>query len=286
MVVAPVATRQEIRNQQVALWLRVHTRHERNMAAIMRAYFSTQRARVVAALEQPGALHQPVSALIDWHKEDRELKAAARRALLPAMMAGAAAELARLKPPKEPAKNWPAKKLAVDGLADTHLNIPPAVLARIQDTLTESLDQPYWDGVNAITRDVIQEEITLGLRDGVSQADIVKTIADRPEFDEARAIRVARSETTGALNGGHAASREQLISEGLLITVEWSAVLDGATREDHAALDGEQIPANEMFNLGGERCPYPGFYGLSPGQKVNCRCVVIGGQTFADSNEE
>jgi uncharacterized protein with gpF-like domain len=90
-----------------------------------------------------------------------------------------------------------------------------------------------------------------------------------------RAERIARTETTGALNAGHQASRDRLQELGLVKGKQWLAVVDDHTRLEHAAADGQEVAVREDFRVGEERAALPGDHRLFAGQRIYCRCTVV-----------
>jgi SPP1 gp7 family putative phage head morphogenesis protein len=165
--------------------------------------------------------------------------------------------------------------------------IPEEVLARIQESLTTLERQAYWRDIQATTERRLASVLRDGMESGDSQRDLSKRIREALGGDTAatRALTIARTETTGALNAGHHAAREQLIDDGLITGTEWVALIDDATRESHAALDGTVIAKGELFSVGGVQVPYPGHYSLSAAERVNCRCTTVAAGTFADEDE-
>ena len=52
----------------------------------------------------------------------------------------------------------------------------------------------------------------------------------------------------------------------------WSAILDGKTRPDHSAADGQRVGLEESFIVGGELLRFPRDPDGSLAQIANCRC--------------
>ena len=52
----------------------------------------------------------------------------------------------------------------------------------------------------------------------------------------------------------------------------WMAVLDSVTRAAHAVADGQRVPLNESFMVGGEQLRYPGDPRGRPENIISCRC--------------
>ena len=52
----------------------------------------------------------------------------------------------------------------------------------------------------------------------------------------------------------------------------WVATLDGNTRDAHAGADGQEVPIDMPFNVGGEALMFPGDPNGSAENVINCRC--------------
>ncbi len=135
----------------------------------------------------------------------------------------------------------------------------------------------------------VREELEKALKAGRDAGDTLDELADRVrralgDAGRQRAERIARTETTGAMNAGHQAAREELADMGLAAGKEWLSIDDDDTRDDHAEAQGRQVGVDEPFTVGGEECDYPGDTKLSAGNRVNCRCVAVT-VTVADRDE-
>jgi uncharacterized protein with gpF-like domain len=99
----------------------------------------------------------------------------------------------------------------------------------------------------------------------------IKKLVNQPNFNKAEALRIARTETTAAAN--FAATQSGEVS-GFVMEKEWISFIDGRTRDDHISADGQRVPQNEAFSVGGEKLMYPGAPNGSAGNVINCRCAV------------
>lgn len=54
----------------------------------------------------------------------------------------------------------------------------------------------------------------------------------------------------------------------------WICTLDGKTRPSHWAADGQRVPVNGAFTVGGEQLEFPGDPKASAAETKNCRCRV------------
>lgn len=97
-----------------------------------------------------------------------------------------------------------------------------------------------------------------------------------------RGKQIARTETVAAFNAGRHEAMEQLIERGEVdrqaVTVEWSATMDGRTRDSHRALDGQTVRFGEAFvsPATGALMRYPGdtALGASGEDVIACRCYA------------
>jgi HK97 family phage portal protein len=86
--------------------------------------------------------------------------------------------------------------------------------------------------------------------------------------------RIARTTMTGSSN---LANTEAWDQSGVVSGKTWiSALIPDRTREDHFAAHGQTVGLHESFSVGGETLEYPGDPIGSPGNIINCLCVVIG----------
>ncbi len=154
--------------------------------------------------------------------------------------------------------------------------IPDAVSQVINSWLDATLGLPHWGEVDAQVRDDIAKALQAGIDQGETlderAARIQKALAGS---SKARAERISRTESTGALNAGADASRQHLVAAGLVKGKRWLCVSDRDTRPTHQHADGQEVGASEDFTIGGEKCSYPGDQRLSAGERIHCRCTVV-----------
>jgi uncharacterized protein with gpF-like domain len=266
---------QRRRENTRALWLRQHGRLEKSFRDSLRTFFRDQAHRVAQAIREAGHV-AAVPLLLDWQQEHSAFMRRVERGMLGAMLAGADRELSAAQRSKA------ADQFGFDA-GDALLDIPPGVAARIRQALAESAEAIDWSRVARETQGRIARIVADGLASGDGQRQIVSAVDEQlGDLADGRALRIARTETTAGLNAGHDAARQELIDDGLITSVEWVSVLDGATRETHAELDGSTVAAGQQFNVGGELAPYPGWFGLSAENRANCRCVAVSGSAFSD----
>lgn len=55
----------------------------------------------------------------------------------------------------------------------------------------------------------------------------------------------------------------------------WTAIDDSVTRPDHSEADGQTVPVDQPFIVGGFEGMYPGDANLPDEEVINCRCWVV-----------
>jgi len=144
------------------------------------------------------------------------------------------------------------------------------------DLVREQLRRKSFDHATlavGTTKRKLQDILRKALDEGWGVEELGRGI--REEFDgmaRVRGLRIARTELTDTINDG---SNQTLRVEGYE-EKEWSAVIDGQERPDHHAASGQTVGIHDTFRVGGESARYPGDESLSPGQRVNCRCLIVG----------
>lgn len=125
--------------------------------------------------------------------------------------------------------------------------------------------------------------ITQGLLQGESVPDVAKRVMSVTSMDYAASERAARTALTCAENMGRQHSYEKAWEKGIRGQKEWSATLDGRTRDTHRELDGERVGIMEKFSNG---LIEPGDPMGDPAEVYNCRCgssfVLDGDQPLSE----
>jgi len=145
----------------------------------------------------------------------------------------------------------------------------------------EKQSKKFAKRVNDTTIKDLRRELRLGLEDGETllsdfQARVEKVYDKATSY---RAERIARTELGSAENFGEFEAYQQ--SE-VTESKEWVTVIDDRTRGNdpndefnHIELDGEVVPKNERFDVGGEFLQFPRDPAGSAGNVVNCRCRTL-----------
>ena len=129
--------------------------------------------------------------------------------------------------------------------------------------------------IDETTRQLIRELVAAGVAEGENPREIAARLRREWEAVSAvRAERIARTEALRAANTGAGAgydyAREAL---GLELEKVWIATSDSRTRADHVEADGQRVPYDDPFTVGGYETPHPLGPGLPASQTVNCRCT-------------
>lgn len=142
---------------------------------------------------------------------------------------------------------------------------------QMTDVINSWLDHQVTDfitQINLTTVEKLREVFADNADAGGDRQDLIGRIETAyTGISEARAATIARTEVHGAVQYGNMRGYEQA---GMTIKI-WVAVMDGATRDSHAAIDGEERPLDMAFSNG---LMYPGDPAGSAAEVINCRCSV------------
>ena len=123
------------------------------------------------------------------------------------------------------------------------------------------------------TKRKIAAKIESMLEEGYSNKLIAQEIRGISKaLNKTRAATIARTEThTVAMKS----TSQAMATTRLKYTKEWVAANDSRTRNAHALADGQTVPKDDWYIVGGEKMFYPGDPAASPENTINCRCVEI-----------
>lgn len=118
----------------------------------------------------------------------------------------------------------------------------------------------------------INSEVTQAILQGEALPKVAARLQRVTDMNESSAVRNARTAMTSAENAGRQESYEYADSIGVELLREWVATLDGHTRDEHRALDGQQVGIDEPFTVDGAEIMYPGDPAAEGYLVYGCRC--------------
>lgn len=123
----------------------------------------------------------------------------------------------------------------------------------------------------------LESELTTAILKGESIPNIAKRLKNVSEGYLGDTIRIARTETTRVEGSARQAVGDEGKRLGFEMWKRWVATSDARTRPDHAAADGQEVPNDEPFMVGGEEMMYPGdiSLGASAWNVIQCRCTMV-----------
>lgn len=133
-------------------------------------------------------------------------------------------------------------------------------------------------------KEQVKTELQRGLATELSYADIARNISDYGQASMHRAMNIARTEGHRIQNTARLDSMNAAKDAGADIVKQWDATLDGATRPEHAELDGQIVELDEDFTVGSYSAPCPGMFG-DPYMDCNCRCAMLQRARWAVKDE-
>jgi len=115
-----------------------------------------------------------------------------------------------------------------------------------------------------------------GAQDGESMAELANRVEQVTQVKAKKAHAIAQTAVIASINGGEwhqmMAMAKQFDVNGMK---EWEATEDSHTRPAHHAADGQRVPIDSHFVVGGEFMLFPGDPTASASQVANCRCTTL-----------
>ena len=122
----------------------------------------------------------------------------------------------------------------------------------------------------------LKAELTEGLQKGEGEKALKKRVHSFFRGERSNSLTIARTETSRAVNSAAVTSMEKARERGIPVKMKWVPVLDGWTRDAHAAAGKLPpiIPGEELFHVGGDALRVPGDPSGTPENTINCRCSM------------
>ena len=125
------------------------------------------------------------------------------------------------------------------------------------------------------TAEVIRRVVNRGLEEGATIAQIQSALQRSGAFSPSRALRIARTEATKAVNAGAIQAYKAAGRTGVKVERQWLTARDGLVRNTHQTMDGQTRDLRKNFDSpSGASAPHPGGFGVA-GEDINCRCTVV-----------
>jgi phage portal protein BeeE len=258
-----------MRHEMQTAWLKTHGTREQALSRALAGVLKAQKAHVVDQVRAAESATPGDEETWLPEKTDAQLMRAGNAELRKTMTAGAQLELRMLQ-----RRLGKAYELISAKAKTKPLELSMDMEAAVARTVAEQFSSEWWtENVGKHTRANLRKLVEQSVEDGWSTQQLADAIEeDHPRlFDSTRALRIARSESTAAINGGQALVREDLgdVVDGQ----EWLSTLDEATRESHAEADGQIVDVGKPFTVGGYDARWPGDPNLPPEERINCRCA-------------
>lgn len=131
---------------------------------------------------------------------------------------------------------------------------------------------------------LIRQALNDGLLQGKSYDKMMKDVRKALDITKTNAMRIVRTEGQAIINAGQDAAYLKALDLGVKGKIRWDATLDLRTRPankwakgNHREMDGQYKDKDGLFHLHftNETAPYPGWSGLSAGQRISCRCIEV-----------
>lgn len=262
--------------QKGSFWASIDKDRQRFESAVTkgaRRIFDRQGRAVAAAVKGASSVQEAKEAVgpalaksdKEWRKLYRELYVQTGTFF----GAKAAAEIRKNHKPKKSVQVKDLKPLA-------------ARLRAALEDYSESIVDRKIQGIQDFSARKVGKILDLGIFGQESTDKIVDEIA-KVFVDQARARAetIAVTETVAATNAGISAGAQAVQDDGTgpavdTLLKEWITQRDDRVRDMHREADGQSVPHEDAFTVGGEKLQFPGdsSLGASPDNTINCRCYI------------
>ena len=153
---------------------------------------------------------------------------------------------------------------------------------QLDSKISKGLYTRLGEDVDLLKRKIIGQ-VSRGIATGMSYAQVAKGLSDYTRIGFNNAVRIARTEGHRIQNQAAMDTMYSAKEKGADIVKQWDATLDGATRESHAAVDGEIRELDKPFSNG---LMFAGDPNGGAAEVVNCRCATLQRARAALDEEE
>jgi HK97 family phage portal protein len=138
------------------------------------------------------------------------------------------------------------------------------------DTFLDKRVAFFTEKINETTADELQEVFTDWFSNDETYSQLIERIERTyDEFETYRAERIANTETAMAMQESKSEAYYQM---QIPIKIwSWAPGLKGGVRDDHASIDGEEVPLNGVFSNG---MKHPLDSSADASEVINCQCSI------------
>lgn len=155
---------------------------------------------------------------------------------------------------------WEVKNKAASQFTKKLKKLVPAMNDTSSDQMIHAFQDAIKQGKTLQERAKLVKEISKQAANG----------EDGP-FSMERAVRITRTLSTAAANGGKLEGWKQ---SGVIKKKRWRSANNKRTRKDHKAANGQVVDIDKPFRIGGEKLMHPGDLNGSAKQIIHCRCTI------------
>ena len=126
--------------------------------------------------------------------------------------------------------------------------------------------------VTDTTKKLVQESLAKAGEQRLGARDTARLIQKEYAFSNARALTIARTETTAAAEAGSFIIAK---SWNVAMTTTWACAFKNS-RDSHISADGQTVKLGAFFSVGGANMLHPGDRsgGASGAEIINCNCTT------------
>lgn len=159
-----------------------------------------------------------------------------------------------------PDKTWTVQSKAAGRFARKLQDLVPDMNDATTEIMLRSFQKAIKEGKTPAERALLVQEVSAQAATG-----------EEGPFSMQRAVRVARTMSTAAANGGKVEGWKQ--SE-VVTGKKWRSAGGSRTRKTHRKANGQVKPLDEPFEVGKCKLMYPGDPSGEAKEIVNCRCTM------------
>lgn len=126
-------------------------------------------------------------------------------------------------------------------------------------------------------RRAITRQFVTSIMKGEDTNQLIQRIQQVTQAKLSDIVRIARTQTTRIENKARLDAFSSGDKMGYEMVKTWVAIGDNRTRPAHAEADGQTVPLDQPFIVGGEKLMYPGDINGSASNVINCRCTIKAG---------